>query len=69
MMLVLWFLTAVAFFFVGLSLAMGMIHIGGKSENSKELSNVWMRRRVVAQAAAVGLLLLTVYVQQKSLGQ
>ena len=68
-MLILWILTALAFFFVLLSLIMGAKHMGGKGEGSRELSNTWMRRRVVGQAAAVGLLLLTVYIQTKSRGQ
>ena len=67
-MLILWILTALAFLFVLLSLVMGA-HMGGKSEGARELSNTWMRRRVVGQAAAVGLLLLTVYMQSKSRGQ
>ena len=68
-MLILWILTALAFFFVLLSLIMGAKHMGGKGEGARELSNTWMRRRVVGQAAAVGLLLLTVYIQTKSRGQ
>ena len=68
-MLILWILTALAFFFVLLSLIMGAKHMGGKGEGARELSNTWMRRRVVGQAAAVGLLLLTVYIQSKSRGQ
>ena len=68
-MLILWILTALAFLFVLLSLVMGAKHMGGKSEGARELSNTWMRRRVVGQAAAVGLLLLTVYMQSKSRGQ
>ena len=68
-MLILWILTALAFLFVLLSLVMGAKHMGGKAEGARELSNTWMRRRVVGQAAAVGLLLLTVYMQSKSRGQ
>ena len=68
-MLILWILTALAFLFVLLSLVMGAKHMGGKNEGARELSNTWMRRRVVGQAAAVGLLLLTVYMQSKSRGQ
>lgn len=68
-MLILWILTALAFLFVLLSLVMGAKNMGGKTEATRELSNTWMRRRVVGQAAAVGLLLLTVYIQQKGRGQ
>ena len=68
-MLILWTLTALAFLFVLLSLIMGAKHMGGKTEAARELSNIWMRRRVVGQAAAVLLLLLTVYIQAKQRGQ
>ena len=68
-MLILWTLTALAFLFVLLSLIMGAKHMGGKTETARELSNTWMRRRVVGQAAAVLLLLLTVYIQAKQRGQ
>lgn len=69
MMIVLWVLTALAFLFVLFSLVMGAKNMGGKTEGARELSNTWMRRRVVGQAVAVGLLLLTVYFQSKSRGQ
>lgn len=68
-MIILWILTALAFLFVLLSLVMGGKHMGGKTDEARLLSNTWMRRRVVGQAAAVGLLLLTVYIQSKSRGQ
>ncbi len=68
-MLILWILTALAFLFVLLSLIMGAKNMGGKTEAARELSNTWMRRRVVGQAAAVLLLLLTVYIQAKQRGQ
>jgi len=68
-MLILWILTGLAFLFVLFSLIMGAKHMGGKTEDARVLSNTWMRRRVVSQAAAVGLLLLTIYVQTKGRGQ
>ncbi len=68
-MFILWTLTALAFLFVLFSLIMGAKHMGGKTDDARILSNTWMRRRVVGQAAAVGLLLLTVYIQAKGRGQ
>ncbi len=68
-MIILWILTALAFIFVLLSLIMGAKHMGGKSDEARVLSNTWMRRRVIGQAAAVLLLLVTVYFQSKGRGQ
>ena len=68
-MIILWILTALAFIFVLLSLIMGGKHMGGKSDEARVLSNTWMRRRVIGQAAAVLLLLVTVYFQSKGRGQ
>jgi len=65
MMMILWILTAAAFLFVLLSLVMGAKNMGGKTDEARGKSNVWMRRRVMGQAIAVGLLLLTVYIQTK----
>lgn len=68
-MIILWILTALAFLFVLFTLIMGAKNMGGKTDAARAQSNIWMRRRVVGQAAAVGLLLLTVYIQSKSRGQ
>jgi len=68
MMMILWILTALAFGFVLLSLIMGAKNMGGKTDEARGKSNVWMRRRVMGQAVAVCLLLLTVYIQTKSRG-
>ena len=68
-MIILWVLTAAAFLFVLFTLIMGAKNMGGKTDDARAQSNIWMRRRVVGQAAAVGLLLLTVYIQTKSRGQ
>jgi len=67
-MIILWILTAAAFGFVLLSLIMGAKNMGGKTDEARDKSNIWMRRRVMGQAAAVGMLLLTVYFQTKSRG-
>ena len=47
---------------------MGAKNMGGKTDEARDKSNVWMRRRVMGQAVAVGLLLFTVYIQTKSRG-
>ena len=65
-MVILWILTAAAFLFVLFSLIMGAKNMGGKTDEARDKSNVWMRRRVMGQAVAVGLLLFTVYIQTKS---
>jgi len=67
-MVILWILTAAAFLFVLFSLIMGAKNMGGKTDEARDKSNVWMRRRVMGQAVAVGLLLFTVYIQTKSRG-
>ena len=68
MMMILWTLTGAAFAFVLLTLVLGAKNMGGKTEEARKRSNDWMRRRVMGQAVAVGLLLLTVYVQTKGRG-
>jgi len=67
-MIILWILTAAAFAFVLFTLIMGAKNMGGKTDEARDKSNIWMRRRVMGQAAAVGLLLLTVYIQTKGRG-
>ncbi|WP_026942776.1 HIG1 domain-containing protein [Hellea balneolensis] len=67
-MIILWILTGAAFAFVLLTLVLGAKNMGGKTEEAREASNIWMRRRVMGQAVAVGLLLLTVYIQTKGRG-
>ena len=67
-MVILWILTTAAFLFVIFSLIMGAKNMGGKSDDARDRSNIWMRRRVMGQAVAVGLLLLTVYIQTKGRG-
>lgn len=68
MIMILWILTGAAFLFVLFTLIMGAKNMGGKTEEARGKSNDWMRRRVMGQAVAVGLLLLTVYMQTKSRG-
>jgi len=65
MIMILYILTALAFFFVIFTLIMGGKAMSSKAEGSREISNKWMQRRVMGQAAAVGLLVLTVYLQTR----
>ena len=65
MLYVLYALTIAAFLYVLFTLVMGAKSMGGKQTGDREKSNIWMRRRVVAQAIAIGLLILTVYIKTK----
>ena len=58
-------LTIFAFGFVLFTHVMGATNMGGRTNEARAQSNVWMRRRVTGQAAAVGLLMLTVYIKSK----
>ena len=44
-MIILWTLTALAFGMVFLSLIMGAKNMGGKTDDARQKSNIWMRRR------------------------
>jgi len=65
MLTILYVLTGLAFLFVLATLVMGAVRMGGKDDAAREKSNIWMRRRVIGQAAAVGLLMLTLFVKSK----
>jgi len=65
MLYILYALTVVAFFCVIFTLVMGAKSMTGKLMADREKSNIWMRRRVLAQAVAIGLLVLTVIVKTK----
>ncbi len=65
MLTLLYIVTIAAFFFVIFTLIMGAKSMANKSEDARAISNKWMQRRVMGQAAAVGLLLLTIYVKTK----
>lgn len=66
MLYILYALTLVAFLFVLFTLVMGAKSMSGKQAGDREKSNTWMRRRVLAQAVAIGLLVLTVYVKTRN---
>jgi hypothetical protein len=58
-------LTVLAFIFVLFTLIMGAKNMGGKDAGARERSNIWMRRRVLGQVVAIGLLMLTLYIKTK----
>lgn len=66
MLYILYALTVLAFLYVLATLVMGAKNMGGRDEGARERSNIWMRRRVTGQVVAIGLLMLTVYIRNKS---
>ncbi len=65
MIYILYAATALAFGFVLFTLVMGAKNMGGKTDEARARSNLWMRRRVVGQACAVCLLMFTLYIKTK----
>ncbi len=65
MIYVLYALTIAAFAYVVLTLILGAKAMGSRNDTARERSNIWMRRRIMGQAVAIGLLFLTVYVQTR----
>jgi len=65
MLYILYAVTILAFGFVLFTLVMGAKNMGGKTDEARARSNLWMRRRVLGQACAVGLLMLTLYIKTK----
>ena len=66
MLILLYILTALAGLFVLFTLIAGAGAMGKKDQESRVKSNKWMQRRVLGQAVAVGLLILTLFVKSKS---
>lgn len=66
MLYILYALTVLAFLFVLATLVMGAKNMGGKDVGARERSNIWMRRRVTGQVVAIGLLMFTLYIKNKS---
>ena len=65
MLIILYILTGLALLFVVFTLIMGAANMGSRKDGAKEKSNKWMWRRVLAQAVAIGLLALTVFVKTR----
>jgi len=65
MLYVLYVLTALAGLFVLATLILGSASMGNKDQESRVKSNKWMQRRVMGQAVAVVLLILTLIVKGK----
>lgn len=59
-------LTVIAFIAVVVTLLMGGAALRSDAEGGRETSNKWMQRRVFAQAIAIALLLLSVYLKNKA---
>jgi len=66
MLTLLYILTGLAALFVVVTLIAGAASMGKKDQASRVNSNKWMQRRVLGQAAAVILLILTLVVKSKS---
>jgi len=65
MIIFFYILTGLALVCVVFTLLMGGIAMSNKSEESRKISNKWMWRRIYAQAAAIILLAVTVYLRSK----
>ena len=65
MIIFFYILTGLALGCVVFTLLMGGIAMSNKSEESRKISNKWMWRRIYAQAAAIILLAVTVYLRSK----
>ncbi len=68
MLTILYALTFISFGAVVLTLIMGAVAMGGKDKGDRMKSNRWMMRRITAQAIAIILLILTLYVRKQSGG-
>ena len=62
--IILYSLTALAALFVVYTLIAGAASMGKKDQASRERSNLWMQRRVIGQASAIILLILSVWVKK-----
>lgn len=65
MIYILYALTAAAFIGVVFTLVAGGVALQSKAEGARERSNKWMQRRVLLQAVAIILLVLTVYMRSR----
>lgn len=65
MIYILYVLTAAAFIGVVFTLVAGGLAMQSKAEGAREKSNKWMQRRVLLQAIAIILLILTVYMRSR----
>jgi len=65
MIYILYVLTALAFIGVVVSLVAGGMAMQSKADGARERSNKWMQRRVLLQAVAIILLIITVYMRSR----
>ena len=59
-------LTILAFLAVVGTLIMGALSMKGNQLSDRENSNLWMRRRVTAQIAAILFLFITMYLKKQN---
>jgi len=65
MIYILYVLTALAFIGVVFTLIAGGLAMQSKADGARETSNKWMQRRVMFQALAIILLIITVYMRSR----
>ena len=65
MIYILYVFTALAFIGVVVSLVAGGMAMQSKAEGARERSNKWMQRRVLLQAIAIILLMITIYFRSR----
>jgi len=66
MIYILYAVTILAFIGVVFSLVAGGVALQSKTEGARERSNKWMQRRVIFQALAIVLLIITITVRSKT---
>ena len=66
MIYILYFVTILAFLGVVVSLVAGGMAMQSKAEGARERSNKWMQKRVLFQALAIVLLIITIAVRSKT---
>lgn len=66
MIYILYVVTVLAFIGVVVSLVAGGMAMQSKTEGARERSNKWMQKRVLFQALAIVLLIITIAVRSKT---
>jgi len=66
MLTIVYILTGIAFALVVFTLVAGGMAMQSRKEDSREKSNKWMQRRVLAQGFAILMLIILVYTKNKT---
>lgn len=66
MLIVIYILTAIAFALVVFTLIAGGVAMQSRKEDSRERSNKWMQRRVLAQGFAIVMLIILMYTKNRT---